>query len=79
MPNVRTVYELSKKDYWQHQRSLIAKIARHDLYRGTNGRDTVYTIGTFRMARAQGPLDAEQVTILIDIGYVTEDVRTITR
>lgn len=80
MPNVSTVYELSKKDFWQHQRNLIAQISRHWLGRGKNGRDAVYRIdGQHRKAVPCSALDAEQVSIMINLGYITEETGTITR
>ncbi|MFC0539853.1 hypothetical protein [Kutzneria chonburiensis] len=80
MPNVSTVYDLSKKEFWQHQRNLIAQIARNQLGRGKNGRDALYRIdGQHRLAKPCAALDAEQVSILINIGYVAEETGTITR
>jgi hypothetical protein len=80
MPNVSTVYNLSKKDFWQHQRNLIAQIARNWLGRGRNGRDALYRIdGQHRRAKPCSALDAEQVSILINIDYVAEEPGTITR
>jgi hypothetical protein len=80
MPKVDSVFQLSKKDFWLHQRNLIAHIARGWLGRGKNGRDALYRIdGQHRLAKPCSALDAEQVSILLDLGYIAQETGTITR